>query len=449
VLAEQAVQDVVGHAAMGLYAALLALAYTLRPVADLGLAQLTTRRIAEAPAHYAQQAGPVLGLKLMLSGAYMLAVAGTGWALGYTGQALGLLLLLGLLHAALNLLEFWRAVFQGQQHFRVDGLAGVWDKTLLMLIVAGMLAAGAVTLSGFVWANVLTMASGVFLFGWVAWRSYGPLKLRFSRSQASQLLQQSLPYAAIMVLFSLNERIHQLLVERLASPQESGYFYAAFRWVATLQMYLWTVLPIFFARFAKLGQAASRAERQSVFGLAQQVAALPVIGVCGVLWFQGERLFFLFDHSLPHETEQMVACLRGLTVAFLLNGFFNVYSTYLTATGHTRWVNLLLVASTALGAGAGIATYARYGAVAAGWGTALAFGVLSLGYVAVFARRAQVGVPWALLARLALCAVGYFVAYWAFMQWQGLPWWLPAPFAGAALAGLALGLGVLPRPRRG
>ena len=42
----------------------------------------------------------------------------------------------------------------------------------------------------------------------------------------------------------------QVMLERMAGDVPTGLYAAAYRWLDAFSMYLWIVLPMFFARFA-------------------------------------------------------------------------------------------------------------------------------------------------------------------------------------------------------
>lgn len=431
-------QDQIGHAAMGLYAALLSLAFTLRPFADAGMSQYTIKRIANDSGNYSTLMGPTVLLKLGFSVLYIAGLVGLGWLWGYRGFALYLLAVLGLVHAALNLLEVFRAAFQGFQHFRLDGLATIWDKTVLMLLIVAMLAWNMLTLENFVWATLLSMGSATVIFGGVALWKYGRVKVRASRRKATFILRRSFPFALVVVLFSFNERLNQLLLESWASDDEAGYYYAAFRWVGTIQMYLWTVLPVFYAKFAKNFRKPPEVQ-QALFNAGQAIVALPILAVAGFLWFQGERLFFMFQNSTPQELAYMSLNLKILGGMLAINGVFNIYSTYLTATGREKYVNKLLIASITLSTGANYFFIPLFGAQAASWVLLGAFAFLSTGYVMVVTERTPLRPPVGLLMKIMLVAGLYLAVYYSLLQ-LSVPWWVPCPVALAVMAAATFGL---------
>lgn len=433
---EQKVQDIIGHERWGLYAALLSLAFLVRPLGDLGLSQYITKQISADRERYPSLAGGALAVKLVLALVYLGGLVLIGWLLGYRGYALQILLLAGLLHTALNLLEIFRACLQAFQAFKLDGLASVLDKTLLMLIALGLLLTGGLSLTRFAVAAMSTMGLTMLFFGALVLRRYGRWQFRWPAGGAGPFLRRSFPFALIVILFSTNERLNQLMLERLASSQENGYYYAAYRWVGAIQMYLWTVLPVFYAKFAR-GATDSRERQQQLFNTGQAIVALPLLFAAGFLWFYGRKLFFLFDNSSPAELAYMTQNLQILGGMLLINGFFNIYSTYLTATGGERFVTRLLGAVIGLTALANLFLMPAFGALAASWTMTGAFGLLSLGYVAYFAQRTPLRPPWALLGKLALTAALFLGAFWA-LTLTGWPWWAVSATALGVLAGLTL-----------
>lgn len=435
-LVEQDAQNALGHADYGTFQALMSLAFILRVVGEAGLDRFAARQVAAHQRQYAAVQGGAFQVKLLLNFAYLLLLLGVGYALGYRGIWLGFLALAGGWHALLNFLDQLRAAYQAHQRFKLDGLASVLDKTLLMLVLWGLLYAEALTLSGLAWASIATIGFTVLVFGAGARRLFGPLQWRWSVKRWGYLLRRGAPFAAMMILYSANERLYQPLVERLAGGHEAGLFYAAFRWVIALQMYLWTVLPVFYARFAAL-KRAPLPQRQALFNAGQVIVAVPIVWVVGVLLFDAPRLFFQFETSTPTELATMSQNLQFLACALLLNGVFNIYSTYLTATGQERPVNRLLVGSVLIGGLIAAVGVPQYGGLAAALGYGLAFLWLSIGYVRLVNRQREIRVPVRVLLGLLLATLTYGASYWGLQQ-LGLPWGVAPLLGGGVLLGLTL-----------
>lgn len=442
VILENLVQDRLGHAAFGLIAALSSLTVVAITLADLGLTQSGIQRTAAEPDFFAEHFPAMHTLRGLLNAVALAALLVLGWVLGYRGAQLALLAGIG---GALLLTQyglFLRGVFQGQQHFRTDAVLSVLEKLVLLGAVLALVAVpGALSLKTYVGARVAAAAFTIVLLYGLLRRFFGPVRARLSRPAARGLLRQSLPFALITVLYGLNERVDMLMLERLASPREAGYYAGAYRWMDAAMMYAWTVLPLFFARFA---QATARpTELRELLGLGQRVVALPLLFVVAFVLFRGEILFWQFSHSTGPEVARMSWCLKLLFLNVLVHAFFAIYSTLLTSTGHERAVSAVVAGSLLLNVGLNLWLMPRYGALAAAGNTLVCVGFVSGGYVWLLAARTAVPVPGQVLARLLL-AFGLLCGTWyALHQGIYLSWWLETGLMAVVFGLIVLGTGLI------
>lgn len=411
-----------------MFAAAFALAFVLTPLADLGVNQHAARSIAADPESYQSRAGRFVGLKIALAGVYLAALAALGKILGYEGLHFKLLMLSGLACLANSLLLFVRSLFQAFQRFAADGVVSVADKSLLMLALLVPLMAGTLTILEFAYWTATTAVVTVGAAAALAVRFFGAPSVSFRLEGMKAVVRQSYPFALMFVLFSANEHLNKVLLELLAGEKTTGLYAAAFRWFAAFSMYLWTILPVFFAKFAAQ-QNESIETRQALFNQAKTLVAFPIIIVCGFVWFYGDKLFFLFGNSAPDEIETMSFNLKILAAALLVNGVFNVYSTMLTATGSEQIVARLLLVAVLASNGLNLWLIPVWGAAAVSFTLALSFAFLSAGYLFYFKKAAGLRVPVQLNARLALLGAGYAGAL-AGLQYTGVDW--RAAFGGAA-----------------
>ena len=435
VLLENAVQNRLGHATFGLVAACSALAVVVATLADLGLTQFTVQRLATEPNFADSQFPTLLPMRGLLTGGAWLLLLGVGWGLGYRAGQLGLLAAVGGGLLLTQYGQFLRAPVQARQHFNTDAVLSVIEKLLAFGLVLGLLLLGQLGLGSYVGARLAAAAFTAALFLGLLRRLFGRLPHRWPRRRpAGRLLRASMPFAFIALLYGINERVDMVLLERLASAREAGYYAGAYRWLDAAMMYSWTVLPLFFARFAHA--AARPRELRQLLWFGQRVAALPLLLAVAFVLFRGEVLFWQFGRSTGAELAQMTLCLKILFLNVLVNAFFAIYSTLLTGTHHQRPVSWLVAASIALNLTLNLLLLPRYGAVAAAANTLLCAVLVSGGYVWLVRRRMGVAVPWHLLARLAL-AFGLLCAGWyAARAYLALAWWLETGLMSAYFVGL-------------
>ncbi|MDF7810890.1 polysaccharide biosynthesis C-terminal domain-containing protein [Hymenobacter sp. YC55] len=433
VVVENLVQDRLGHHAFGTFTALFTLASVMAAVSDLGTTQLTTKRVAANPAFLTEYFPTLVPLKGGLSVLFLGVVVAMGWVLGYRGHTLTLLALIeiGMLLAQYTL--FLRGVLQAHQRFNTDALLSVLEKFLLLGLVLGLIPIG-ITLNNYVAARSVAIGfTFVVLYGLMR-RLYGQVKLKLRWEHARTVLQASLPLALITLVYGLNERIDMLMLERMVSAREASYYAAAYRWGDTVMMYLWTILPLFFAKFAYVFDKPD--EQRDVLWFGQRVVTVPMLLVCAFVLFRGEVLFWQFTHSTASEVARMVLCLKILFASVLIHAFFAIYSTLLTSTNHERAVSWLVVASTVLNVVLNVLLMPTLGAVAGAINTLVCAVFVSVGYLWLVQKRTGVPVPWGWITRLGL-AFGLLCAVWYGLQTGlALHWLLESVVASVAFVGI-------------
>jgi O-antigen/teichoic acid export membrane protein len=439
---ENLVQNRLGHATFGLLAAFSALAVIVATLTDLGLTQFTVQRLAAEPEFADRHFPTLLPLRALLTGAALLALLALGAALGYSGPHLLLLLAVGgsLLLTQYGL--FLRGLVQARQHFNTDALLSVLEKLLALAVLVLLLLGNSLSLTSYVGGRLAAAAFTAVLFLGLLGRLFGRLPHRWpQRGPAGELLRGSLPFAFIALLYGINERVDMVLLERLSSAQEAGYYAAAYRWLDAVMMYAWTVLPLFFARFAH-AQARPR-ELGQLFWFGQRLVAVPLLFAVAFVLFRGEVLFWQFSRSTPTELAHMVRCSQFLFLNVLVHAFFAIYSTLLTSTRHQHTVSWLVGASIVLNLTLNLLLLPRYGAVAAAINTLISAVFVSVSYVWLVARRTPVAVPWRTLAQLAL-AFGLLCGTWYALRTSlALPWWLETGFMAVAFVPLLFGTGLV------
>jgi O-antigen/teichoic acid export membrane protein len=442
ILVENLVQNRLGHATFGLVAAFSALAVIVATLTDLGLTQFTVQRLAAEPEFADQHFPTLLPLRALLTGVALLALLALGAALGYQGQQL---LLLAAVGGSLLLTQyglFLRGPVQARQHFNTDALLSVFEKLLALGLVVGLLLSSSLGLNTYIGARLAAAVFTAVLFLGLLRRLFGRLPHRWPRrGPAGQLLRGSLPFAFIALLYGINERVDMVLLERLSSAEEAGYYAAAYRWLDAVMMYAWTVLPLFFARFAHA--VARPRELRQLLWFGQRVVAIPLLFAVAFVLFRGEVLFWQFSHSQAPELARMVLCSKLLFLNVLVHAFFAIYSTLLTSTRHQTIVSWLIGFSIALNLSLNLLFLPRYGAVAAAANTLISVVFVSLSYVWLVARRTPVAVPWRILAQLAL-AFGLLCGGWyALHQGLQLSWWLEAGLMALAFVPILFGTGLV------
>ncbi|MCS7188977.1 MAG: oligosaccharide flippase family protein [Bacteroidia bacterium] len=404
ILADNLVQNRIGHTSYGLIGALLGLGQWAIAIGDWGLYALITREMAQQPRLYPSLIASTLTLKVWLTLFTLLLFLGLGWILGYREKQLLWLFALVLYQLSISYIQFFRAYFQGTQQFRIDALLSAVEKAIVVLLI--FLAWQFLKDDIYVSILVLAGITSASLAGVWVWRRYGIPRWERNTQVLWQVFRHMTPFALLSYASAVNERLNQILLERWLGAYENGLYCGAYRWFSAAMMYLWIVMPLFFARFAQLGpQRSPELPRTFVWG--HLVAALPLILVGGIFIGEPKLFLVLFTHSTPQEIDQMSQILQVMSVPLMINGIFIIYSTYLTALGY-EWVAFWWVVGSALLNGITcLLSLPALKGVGATLGLAASYLLQGIGFTFHFAKVSPFLPPTHVLVRLGVLGIAY------------------------------------------
>ncbi len=387
-ITDNLIQDRLGHESYGLIGALHSFATWANVIADWSLSYHITRQVARPSrairAIFAETLLPKTALSLLSLGLFL----GLGHIVGYGRESFWWLFGLLIYQITLAFIQYFRSFFQGAQLFRIDALLGNAEKGVIIVLLVALWP----YISGGFYIGVLVAGSLIALIAvamW-AWKQFGPWPLHGQSKALLPLFCDLTPYAVLVLVGGLNERINQVLIERLAGPYENGLYLGAYRWFTASMMYLWVVLPIFYARFAVLGYRSTPLLWRT-FLMGHLSAAIPLMAVTLVMFVEPQLFLILFRHSTEAELETMAQNLRVLALAGTLNALFNIYGTHITANGQEKASLGIMLLATVVNTAACWLWIPRYGAMGGSLALLLSYATFSLGHYLFFQR--WVGLP--------------------------------------------------------
>lgn len=366
-----------------------------------------------------------------------------GYLMGFETHHLFYLALMSSAHAILQMNNFLRGNFQGFQLFKLDAFAANFDKVLIITLTACLLwlyqdpevvfdryfflrwVAPFVT---FLTLLVLTYYNGLWVGAKVKWRS-----LR-------AVLPKAFPFAWMAILYSVNEKVDQVMVERLHSATEAGVYSAAYRWLDAFMMYLWVILPMFFSRFAYFNKDITQQNKLLRSGNMITIIPFMTIGIF-ICWY-GDIFFFIFSNSSASEISKMNLNLKVLSAVLILHGFSAILSTYLTSTGYARYVNKLLFLSISINIILNIIFIPENGSTAAAIATLISTVILTAGYIIFITKNGLVTIPfkdWLVL--IGIGGVGTLLTY--ILSIYNVEWYIAIILLCATIAGMTLSLKII------
>ncbi len=343
-----------------------------------------------------------------------------GFALGYRGYVLIYLAIISFTTALIQLLQYYRSIFQGYQLFKIDAFASNFDKFFLAIILTALLLT-TITVDSFIYARLVSVVLAIIVLQRILAR-----KKLFSRPVLSfrktiPILKKSFPFALITIFYSVHERVDQVMLERIHPNGEevTGIYAASYRWLDLTMMYLWIVLPMFFAKLSF--HKTSLEDKNTLIKVGVSITSLPLILISGFGIFHGEKLFILFTHSSLEQIELMTQCVKILFICLLIHGFCAILSTYLTSNGYTSFINLMMVISILVNVGLNIYLIPIYGATAAAWTTLISTLTACIGYILYIQLKTPLNLPYAQWGKLILVSTIYFSGLFTF-QYYNIHW---------------------------
>lgn len=417
------VQDKIGHEAFGKYAALYSLGYLFMIATDLGINQYITKSLAEKPTVLKELFPTAFGFKLISLIVFPILMIGIGLLLGYELTDLYFLVILSVAHAFIQLMGFFRANFQGFQYFSIDAISSNIDKVLLIIFI-GILLYSEISLESFIWARFLSLFCTTLILG-ILMQKYGLLSLpSWNWKTIQPIIVKSIPFAFMTILYSINEKVDQVMVERIdfigSTINQAGIYAASYRWLDAMMMYLWTILPMFFAKFAY--HESTQEDKERLLRIGTGITAIPLLLVAGFSLFYGDKFFFIYKNSSIEEINTMVSLFQVLCFALCIHGFFAILSTYLTSNGHTKFVNSMLGVNIVLNMVLNFIFIPSYGALAAAFSTVISTFIMSISYVVYIQKKQLITLPYLVWLKLILVFCIYITIYYGLNQFTSIHW---------------------------
>ena len=400
---EVGVQNAVGNAMYGFYAALFNFSYIFNILLDLGITNYNTRNIAQHPQLIQKHLSGILGIKLCLLGLYLMVTFSVGLMIGYGSEEFRLLVWLTLCQFLNSLILYLRSNFEGLMLFRWDSLFSVLDR-LLMIVICGCLLWSPLrdrfNIFWFVYAQVVAYGiTAVLAFAVIA-RKTKFRRLRWNWRFFLVVLKQSAPFALLVLLMASYNRIDPILLRRLASDADAGIYAGAFRLLDALTMVAYLVsvvlLPVF-SKICKEQRIASvnyplpttHCPLQDALRLVFWPLILFATGCAVGCSLLAEPLMELL---FPGRGMLYVPVFRVLIFGFIPICFTYIFGTLLTAGGYLRQLNLFAATTLVLNVVVNLLLIPRLGAVGSAWASLTAQTFMALAQLLLAIRLFHL--PW-------------------------------------------------------
>ena len=387
---DREVQNRVGHETYGSYFALFNLSLVLYFIADAGLSNLLNQKLAAK-----EQANSLqyFSLKLVFCLGYIL-VAGLVGGVSRLEQW-DLFLYLLAIQVLSSLSIFFRSLITAHQYYTAGAWFSVMDKLLMIGFCAGFIYApllfGPISLPLFLQCQVSATAVSVFVALAFVLKK-GLLGPKPKKEATRTLLLSLLPFALIILLMSMHDRLDAYLLERLHpnGAFEAGIYAAAYRLLDATNVagYL---AGSFLVPFIARNQGDTPLLKETVTNVRHGLFFLGIGIASFALFFPGFIQELLY-HTTDTYNSRVIQLTLAVIPAYLL---MHVYGSILTATARFRSLIMLILVSVGLNLALNLLLIPAYGAI----GCCLA--ALVSHYFCVFAcyRAASRENSWSVMSR--------------------------------------------------
>ena len=350
------VQNLTGAEEYGLYFAVFNFSLVLNIFLDLGITNFNNRSIAQHQQLLQKYLSYLVSLKLLLAVFYALICIVVALVIGYNGRQIYLLLFLIGNQFLLSFTLYLRSNISALHYFRTDSFLSVLDRTLMIGLCGLLLFTNWVgiqfSIEWFVYAQFIGyVLAALITIGFVVYYSRG-FRLRFNYKVSRSFLRQSFPFALLVLLMSIQNRVGTVLLERflpLDGNEQTGIYAQAFRLqdAAAMLGFLFAglLLPIF-SRMLKKKEDISQMLRFSF-----ELIIVPSILVAIIAVFYGHEIMAMLYHQHADESTSL---LQMLMVGFVGISTTYIFGTLLTANGNLKALNQVAFAFVVVNVGLNI-----------------------------------------------------------------------------------------------
>lgn len=363
---EVGVQNRVGEEMYGFYFSLFNFAFILNILLDLGINNFNNRAISREHGHLKDYLAAIIPLKLLLSLVYAGVVFAAGKIIGYSPEQFKMLWVLIANQFLSSFILYFRTNISGLQYFRTDSLLSVLDRSL-MIIFTGLLLWGNIIkepfkIEWFVYAQSLSYFLTLLTVASIVRYRSGSFLHRVSLKRSREILRMSYPFALLILLMSLFNRVDSVMLERLLEngKEEAGIYAQSFRiFDAASQfslLFAALLLPMF-SKMIKTGEDVNDLVR----------TALPLLMVAGISlaiscnFYRDSIISMMYLDPASHSSR----IFGILMVGFLFVSTSYIYGSLLTANNNLRQLNMVAGITVVLNVALNLILIPRYQAVGA------------------------------------------------------------------------------------
>ncbi|HRZ77635.1 MAG TPA: oligosaccharide flippase family protein, partial [Bacteroidales bacterium] len=348
---DRSVQNAVGAGEYGSYFALLNFTFIFNILLDLGITNFNNRNIARHQQLLHKHFSGIVSLRIVLALLYLGVTMSLGVLAGYGPEQLGMMAILAANQFLAAFILYIRSNISGLLLFRTDSLISVLDRSLMILFCGLLLwtdlGGGEFSIMWLVWSQTLAYGLTALVALAAVVRRSGFSKLRFGKAFSLMILKKSFPFALLILLMTLHNRLDAVLLERLlpagAGAEQAGIYAQGFRLLDAVNQFAYLFAVLLLPLFSRM-----LGHHEPVTGLVKLAFILLFTGTFILSVFSSVYSLPLMDLLYKEHEEAAAGVFRILIWASVPMAVGYVFGTLLTANGNLYALSIIAAAGMAV-----------------------------------------------------------------------------------------------------
>ena len=431
---DRTVQNITAPGEYGFYFTVLNFTFLFNILLDFGITNFNNKNIAQNNQLLNKHFSGISLLRFLLAIVYFVLIFAVAIAIGYDGRHLYFLAFLGFNQFLVSFILYLRSNISGLLLFKIDSAISVLDRLLMILFCSILLWGNFTTepfrIIWFVYAQTLAYLITAFVATMIVIKKAAFKRLQWNTSFFRMIIKQSFPFALLVLLMSIYNRIDSVMLERLL-PKGTGttqvdIYAKAYRLLDAVNMiaYLFAVLLI--PIFARLIKDKSPVEGMVKLSFTIIFTISMIIATCSS-FFSDQIMTLLYTGQIQEAQKVFV---------FLIIGFIPISTTYifgtlLTANGSLKALNIMALTGMILNISLNYFLIPKFMAVGSAYASVLTQFVTAIIQVMIAQRIFRFAINWRYILTLISFAIGV-VALNMLLSETNLDWRLALLIAGMA-----------------
>lgn len=408
------VQNAVGSNEYGLYYHLLSFSILLNIVLDFGITNYNNRNIAQHNQMLKRYFSGIFNVKIILSLCYLSLTFIAALLVGYEGEELWLLFLLGINQILSSFILYLRSNVSALHLFKTDALLSVMDR-LLMILLCGILLWGNITtqefqIEWFVYAQFWAYSVTMLVAFVVVFNKAKLFRMKVDIALFLLILRQSLPFALLVLLMSFYYRLDSVMIDLLMDKgkQEVGIYAQAYRILEAFNMLGFLFAGLLLPIFSKMIKDKLKVE--GLLNISFNILFVPAVAITAVSLMHSQSIMDLLYVEHVHESAEVYAILM---ISFIAIALTYIYGTLLTANGSLRQLNTIALIGFATNFILNYLLIPKYGAKGAAIATLITQFFVSIAQIVVVKSLFRINYEFLLLIKyLVLLVLGGVISFY-------------------------------------